>query len=84
MVDGDIDVAGTYVVTSIEYVQQLAQSGDVFHYTAEDPPLELVVEGFAEEDYLFAHTTGSAEMDDAVGGGSKTAKDLVAASWPVY
>lgn len=85
MLDGPIDGAGSYEVTSFEYVQQLSQSGTIFHYVAESPEeLTLVVEGFADTEHLFAHMTGTASMEDLVGGGSLEGGDLLVTSWPPY
>lgn len=84
-IDGDPAVPGRYAVTQVEFVQQVAQSGDSFHYQARDPAgLRLVVSGFAEGDALFAESEGSAELVDTVTGGDLTLSGLVVESWPVY
>lgn len=84
-IDGDLAVPGRYAVHTIEFVRQLSQSGDVFHYSARNPEgFRLVVTGFADGDHLFAQTEGDATLTDSIGGGTATLGSLVTESWPPY
>lgn len=84
-VDGDLAVPGTYPIDEIEYVRQVSQAGDAFHYTAHSPAsMTLKVRGFADGDALFAETAGAATMSDSVKGGSTQVTGVVIESWPAY
>lgn len=84
-VDGELSVPGTYPIDAIQYVRQVSQAGDAFHYTARSPAnMTLTVRGFAEGDALFAETAGTATMSDSVKGGSTQLTGMVIESWPAY
>lgn len=82
--EGDIHHAGSFPVTNVDYVQQVSQAGDAFHYLVSSPVgVRLIVEGFADGDKLFAHLEGTAHLTDSVGGGTKDLVGLTVETWSV-
>lgn len=84
-VEGDVSSAGTFAVASVEWVEQVSQAGDSFHYTANAPAgMTWTTLGFAEEDNLFGALGGEATATDSVGGGSIPVGAGSVESWPHY
>lgn len=84
-IDGDISDAGTHPLVSMQWVEQVSQAGDSFHYNVNDPALlSFSTLGFAEKDNLFARMEGTATMLDSVGGGTAAAGAAAIESWPPH
>lgn len=84
-VDGDLTQAKVHPITDIEYVQQVSQAGDAFHYSVHNPSgITLKVLGFADGTALFAETQGTATLTDEVSGGTTQLTGVGIESWPAY
>lgn len=84
-VDGNLRYAGEYAVGSIHYTEGPAQAGVDVDYGNDNPVgVTFVVEGFAEERYLFGHMTGNATLTDSFSGGTAEWTELTLVSWPRF
>lgn len=84
-VEGDLHFAGTYPVSTLQHTEQVASSGATFQYVVSQPGgidgLNLVVQGFADDFYLFAELVGVVTLDDAVGAGTLVVDGITIESW---
>lgn len=84
-IDGNLRYAGEYPITSIHYAEGPAQAPVDVDYSIEHPEgVTFVVEGYAEERYIFGHMTGSATLTDAYSGGTAVWTDMTLVSWPRF
>jgi hypothetical protein len=81
---GDISGAGTYPVRSFSYSENEAQGDSLFDYVAEDPGVNLVVTGYANQTYLHGSLDGGFQTVDAISGGASGLSAFAVENWPVF
>jgi len=78
---GDARLAGTYDITSVRFVEQVAEGGDNFNRVGTPSGMTFTVTGFADTDQLYGYSTGSVELSDTLGAGSATLSDMQVENW---
>lgn len=81
---GDISGAGTYPVRSFSYSENEAQGDSLFDYSAEDPGVNLVVTGYANQTYLHGSLDGGFQTIDSISGGASDLASFAVENWPVF